>query len=72
MTKRQGIRRKQLLDDPKGMRGHWKLKEEAPDRNLWETRFGKSMDCRKTRYGIKRVNPLRGKWIELNEYMKPL
>jgi hypothetical protein len=38
------------------MTGHWKLKEEAPDRNLWETRFGKDMDCRKTRYGIKRVN----------------
>jgi hypothetical protein len=31
---RQGIRCKQLLDDLKKMRGYWKLKEEALDRNL--------------------------------------
>jgi hypothetical protein len=39
MTKRRGIRRKQLLDDLKKKRGYWKLKEEAFDRTLWGNRF---------------------------------
>ena len=34
MTGRRGRRRKQLLDDFKGRRGYWKLKEEALDRTL--------------------------------------
>jgi hypothetical protein len=34
MTGRRGRRRKQLLDDLKGKRRYWKLKEEALDRNL--------------------------------------
>jgi len=33
---------KQLLDDFKKMRGYWKLKEEALDRTLWRTRFGRA------------------------------
>jgi hypothetical protein len=33
-TGRRGRRRKQLLDDFKGRKGHWKLKEEALDRTL--------------------------------------
>jgi hypothetical protein len=33
-------RRKQLLDDLKEKRGYWKLKEEALDRTVWQTRFG--------------------------------
>ena len=44
MKKRDGIRgrrRKQLLDDLREMRGYLKLKEEALDRTLWRTRFGK-------------------------------
>jgi hypothetical protein len=32
-------KRKQLLDDLKGKRGYWKLKEETVDRPLWRTRL---------------------------------
>jgi hypothetical protein len=38
---RRGTRRKHLLDDLKGTKGYWKLKEEALDRTLWRTRFGR-------------------------------
>jgi hypothetical protein len=38
---RRGKRRKQLLDDLKEKRRYWKLKEEALDRTLWRTRFGR-------------------------------
>ena len=31
----------QLLDDLKERRGHWKLREETPDRTVWRTRFGR-------------------------------
>ena len=41
MTGRQGRRRKQLLGDVKERRGYSKLKEEALDRSLWRTRFGR-------------------------------
>jgi hypothetical protein len=41
MIGRRGRRRKQLLDDLKGKRGYWKLKEEALDRTVWRTRFGR-------------------------------
>jgi hypothetical protein len=41
MTGRRGRRRKQLLDDFKEKRRHWKLKEEALDRTQWRTRFGR-------------------------------
>jgi hypothetical protein len=41
MMGRQGRRHKQLLDDLKEKRKYWKLKEEALDRTLWRTRFGK-------------------------------
>jgi hypothetical protein len=41
MTGRRGRRRKQLLDDLKEKRRYWKLKEEALDRTLWRTRFGR-------------------------------
>jgi hypothetical protein len=40
-TGRRGRRRKQLLDDLKEKRGYWKLKEEALDRTLWRSRFGR-------------------------------
>jgi hypothetical protein len=40
MTGRRGRRRKQLLDDLKGKRRYWNLKEETLDRTLWRTRFG--------------------------------
>jgi hypothetical protein len=41
MTARRGRRRKQLLDDLKEAEGCWELKEEALDRTLWRTRFGR-------------------------------
>jgi hypothetical protein len=41
MTGRRGRRRKQLLDDLKDKRRYWKLKEEALDRTMWRTRFGR-------------------------------
>jgi hypothetical protein len=41
VTGRRGKRCKQLLDDLKEMRGCWKLKEEALDRTLRVTRFGR-------------------------------
>jgi hypothetical protein len=41
MTGRRGRRRKQLLVDLKQKKRYWKLKEEALDRTLWRTRFGR-------------------------------
>jgi hypothetical protein len=40
-TRRRGRRRMQLLDDLKDTRRYWKLKEEAQDRTLWRTQFGR-------------------------------
>jgi hypothetical protein len=42
----RGRRRKQLLYD-KETRGYWKMKEEAVDRSLWRTDFGRE-------YGLAR------------------
>jgi hypothetical protein len=36
---RKGIRLKQLLGGLKETRGYWKLKEKAPARFVWGTRF---------------------------------
>jgi hypothetical protein len=41
MRGRRGRRRKQLLDDLKEKRRYCKLKDEALDRTLWRTRFGR-------------------------------
>jgi len=41
VTRRQGRRRKKLLDDLKERRGYSHLKEEAMDRNMWRARFGR-------------------------------
>jgi hypothetical protein len=41
MTGRRGRRGKRLLYDLKEKRRYWKLKEEALDRTLWRTRFGR-------------------------------
>jgi hypothetical protein len=40
-ARRRGRRRKQLLDDLKKARRYWKLKEEAQDRTLRGTQFGR-------------------------------
>jgi hypothetical protein len=41
VIRRRGMRGKQLLNDLKGRKIHRNLKEEAPDRAVWRTRFGK-------------------------------
>jgi hypothetical protein len=41
VTKRQGRRLKQLLDDLKDKRGYSHLKEEAMDRTMWRNCFGR-------------------------------
>jgi hypothetical protein len=41
ITGRRGRRRKQLLHDLTEKKRYWKLKEEALDRTLWRTRFGR-------------------------------
>jgi len=38
---RRGRRRKQILDDLQVEKGRWELKEEALDRTLWRTGFGR-------------------------------
>ena len=44
MTRRQGRRRKKLLDDLNERRGFSQLKEEALDRNTWRDRFGRGFE----------------------------
>jgi hypothetical protein len=40
-TRRRGRRCKQLLNELKEARRYWKMKEEAQDRTLWRTQFGR-------------------------------
>jgi hypothetical protein len=56
-TRRRGKRRKQLLHDLKEARRYWKLKEEAQDRTLWRTQFGRGYEP------VSRQNTTR---LELN------
>ena len=44
VTRRQGRRRKKLLDDLKDRRGYCQLKEEALDRKMWRDCFGISFE----------------------------
>ena len=44
MTRRQGRRRKELLNDLKDRRGYCQLKEEALDRTMWRNGFGRGLD----------------------------
>ena len=44
VTRRQGRRRKKLLDDLKDRRGYCHLKEEAVDRNMWRDRLGRGFE----------------------------
>ena len=41
VTRRQGRRRKKLLDDLKDRRGYCELKEEGLDRTVWRNRFAR-------------------------------
>jgi hypothetical protein len=41
MTGRRGSRHNVSLDDLKEKVGYWKLKEEAQDRTVWRTNFGR-------------------------------
>jgi hypothetical protein len=66
-TRRQGRRRKQLLDDLKKARRYWKLKEEAQDRTLRRTQFGRDYGSvarlldfiRHCQSPLKSINPAR-------------
>jgi hypothetical protein len=58
MMGRRGRRRKQLLDDLKEKRRCCKLKEEALDRTLWRTRFGR---------GYGPVVRQTAEWMNVNE-----
>ena len=42
VTRRQGRRRKNLLDNLKDRIGYCELKEEALDRTMWRKRFARS------------------------------
>ena len=44
VTRRQGRRRKKLLDDLKDRRGYSYLNKEALDRNIWRDRFGRGFE----------------------------
>ena len=44
VTRRQGRRRKKLLDDLKDRRGYSELMEGAVDRNMWRDRFGRGFE----------------------------
>ena len=41
VTRRQGRRRKKLLEDLKDRKGYCELKEEAVDRTVWRNRFAR-------------------------------
>jgi hypothetical protein len=41
VKRRQGRRRKQLLENLKEETGYWKSKENPPDCTVWRTRFGR-------------------------------
>ena len=41
VKRRQGRRRRKLLDDLKDRRGYCELKEEALDRTVWRAGFGR-------------------------------
>jgi len=43
VARRQGRRRKKLLDDLKDRRGYCHLKVEALDRTMWRNRFGRGV-----------------------------
>jgi hypothetical protein len=43
VTRRRGRRRKKPLDDLKDRRGYSHLKEEALDRTIWRSRFGRGV-----------------------------
>jgi hypothetical protein len=43
VTGRRGRKRRKLLDDLEERRGYSHLKEEALDRTMWRTRFGRGL-----------------------------
>jgi hypothetical protein len=56
-VRRREWRRKQLRDVLKEKRGCWKLKEEALDRTLWRTHFGRG-------YGpVSKTNYETNEWV---------
>jgi len=70
VTGGRGRKCKQLLKGTMETRGYWKSKEEAPDRTLWRTRFGRGCEpVVKTYCG---VNEWRNKWAATGSPSMPL
>ena len=44
VTEKRGRRRKRLVDELKETRGQYKLKEQALDRVVWRSRFGRGCE----------------------------
>jgi hypothetical protein len=66
VIRRWGRRSKQMRDDIKVARGYWKLKQEALDRTLWRTRFGRSYEP-VVRQSRKWTNEWMNEWM--NEWI---
>jgi len=62
VTERLQRRRKQLQDDVKESRGYWKLSEEAVDRAVWRTGFGKRLNTTRKRLRYEWMNEGRKEW----------
>ena len=58
MTGRRGRRRRKLLDDFKERRGYPHLKEEALDRTIFRTRFGRGFEHVVRQATLMKMNPL--------------
>jgi hypothetical protein len=60
MTQRQEKRGEQLLDDRKETRRYWPLKEEAQNRSVWRTCFGRSYGLVLRQNVMKEYNRVEG------------
>jgi hypothetical protein len=69
MTGKRGRRRKQLQNDLKEKKRYWKLKEEALDRTLWRTRFGRGYGSvvRQTTERMNELNKILAWGLEVSE-----
>jgi hypothetical protein len=67
--RRRSRRRKQLLDDLEESRGYCKLKEEALDRTVWKTGFGRG--CRLARQTTEWMNERRMPLEQLTYLKQP-
>jgi len=76
VTRERGRRHKQLPDTLKEWRGYRKFKEEALDRSLWSTRFGRSCGAvvrhkRMNEYHSREIKKCIKNYISKSDYMTP-